>query len=660
METKSAGLPRSQTQDDLAGQAAPQIQSRWFFSIGILEIRMRWFAALGVLAGTWIASSLLDLSLPIWPLYAIGLSMLGYNALLSRYLGRRFALPRQTHPLAPRGDALPRFYWRRLEQEAGYEAATFDRFVKVQTGLDWLAMILLVHFSGGVESPLLFFFVFHLIIASILLSPRACYFFATLATLAVGTLAVLEYTGIIGHVSLGFISAPLYQSGLYVLSVLFFFTTSLYVSVYLAIIITSNLRQKDQDLLNLQQKLDSAYQRMQTLYQVTSTVSSTLNLEEVLNLITHNTAEAMQVKACTIRLLDEKEQKVETVAACGLSEGFLNKGPIEIQKSPVTHQILTSHQPAIVADSTQDDRLQYRGEMQVEGIGSILYVPLVIRGKAEGVIGVYSSEPHHFSKDDAEFLSALAGGVATAIVNARAYQALEQADEAKSEFVRMVTHELRSPLSAVQSMLKLIEQGYVGPLTAKQQDLVQRSQRRIAFLLAMVKDLLELAAGKMDRFRGEKKEVVLNSLIAKVIDLMQASAEEKGLTVQVDVTQEPLTVVGVEDGLERVILNLVSNAVKYTPSGGSVAVRAWRENGEIRFEVSDTGIGIPEEALARIFSEFYRAKNAKALSQEGTGLGLAIAKSVVEQHGGQISADSTEGKGSVFRVTLPVETESVR
>jgi two-component system phosphate regulon sensor histidine kinase PhoR len=243
--------------------------------------------------------------------------------------------------------------------------------------------------------------------------------------------------------------------------------------------------------------------------------------------------------------------------------------------------------------------------------------------------------------------------LASAIENARTYQALEMVDRAKSEFVRMVTHELRSPLSAVQSMLRILEQGYVGPMTSKQQDLIQRSQRRVSFLLALVKDLLELAAGKMEQLQAEKTEVVLNEIIAKVMELMRAGIEEKGLEVTVEIAKEPLVLVGIEDGLERVFMNLVSNAVKYTPPGGSVGVRAWTENDEIRVEVSDTGIGIPKEALPRIFAEFYRAKNAKAIEMEGTGLGLAIARDVVEQHGGQISVKSAVGEGTTFHVILP-------
>jgi len=639
MENRRVGPPRTPVEEELIGRVAWQIQ-------------LRWFAALGVLAATWVANAILKVRLPLWPIYVIGLFILFYNALFQLYLWRQLSFPSRARSSGYIYSALFRFYLSRLEREAADLAVTFDRFAKVQTGLDWVAMILLVHFSGGVESPLLFYFIFHLILASILLSPRACYFFATLAALAVGSLALLEYRGLISHISLGFTALPLYQNDLYIAGVLFFFTTSLYISVYLATSVTINLRQKDKELLHLQQRLANAYQRINTLYEVTRTVNSTLNLEEVLNLIAQSATEAMEIRACTIRLLDESGQRVETVAAYGLSEKFLAKGPIDTQKSPITHQTL-SGQLTIISDISQDSRLQYPIEAMAEGISSMLCVPLIIRGKSEGMICVYSVESSRFSESDADFLSALASGSATAIVNARAYQALEMADRAKSEFVRMVTHELRSPLSAVQSMLRILEQGYTGPISPKQQDLVRRSERRISFLLALVKDLLELAAGKMEQLKGEKNEVVLNETIIRVTELMQTSAEEKGLTFKVEITKDPLVLVGIEDGLERVFMNLVGNAVKYTPAGGSVTVRAWSENDHIKVEVADTGIGIPKEALPRIFTEFYRAKNAKAIEMEGTGLGLAIAKDVVEQHGGQISVKSELGKGSTFFVTLP-------
>jgi signal transduction histidine kinase len=151
------------------------------------------------------------------------------------------------------------------------------------------------------------------------------------------------------------------------------------------------------------------------------------------------------------------------------------------------------------------------------------------------VLCVYSDEANHFVDSDAEFLAALASAGATAVDNARAYEALRQADRAKSDFVRMVTHEFRSPLSAVQSMLSVLDMGIVGPLTAKQQDLIGRSQRRIALLLATVGDLLELAAGKMQMIEAEQEMVNLGEIIGKVGSLMQSRADEKSLEFQIEI-----------------------------------------------------------------------------------------------------------------------------
>jgi signal transduction histidine kinase len=649
-------LPSSaQVGEELDGQLAWQVQLRWFSSIGILEIRLRWIAALGVLIATWFASSILQIPLPTWPLYAIGACMLAYNALFRFYLDRRFAYPRPASGYDY--ESLLRFYWRGLEREGISEAASFDRFVRLQLSLDWLAMILLVHFSGGVASPLLFYFVFHLIMASMLLSRRDCYLFATLAALAVGLLVLLEYLGLIPHVSLGLVSDSLHQSLLFVGAVLFFFTSSLYMSVYLATTLTRNLRRRDEELLRLQQQLSDAYQLIQTLYNVTRTASSTLRLEEVLNVVAQSAVEAMQVKACAIMLVGDRYPVVETLAAWGFSQEYLNAGPIDIEKSRYMHETLTKGQSTIIADISREREVQAPELIEAEGIKATLCVPLTVRGKAEGVICVYSSEESQFIESDAEFLAALASAGATAIENARAYEALEMADRAKSDFMRMLTHEFRSPLSAVQSMLRLLETGVVGPISEKQRDLVERSQRRLTILLAMVNDLLELAAGKMEMLQGVKTEVNLSNLIAKVSELMQPRAQEKGIEYQVEMADEPLILQGFEERLERVVMNLVSNAIKYTPTGGSVAVKAWIEDQQIKVEVSDTGIGIPEEALPRIFTEFYRAKNAKAVDVEGTGLGLVLVKDVVEQHGGQLSVASQVDQGSTFTVTLPPDMD---
>ncbi|MCK4449516.1 MAG: HAMP domain-containing histidine kinase, partial [Anaerolineae bacterium] len=150
------------------------------------------------------------------------------------------------------------------------------------------------------------------------------------------------------------------------------------------------------------------------------------------------------------------------------------------------------------------------------------------------------------------------------------------------------------------------------------------------------------------------EEFSLDDVVREVVETLSPTASEKGLELLTEVP-EGITLFSDKRRIKQVLMNLVSNAVKYTPAGGSVAVRAWSEDDQIKAEVSDTGIGISEKALPRIFEEFYRAQNAKSMEMEGTGLGLAIARDVVEQHGGQITVESVVGEGSTFYVTLPQE-----
>ena len=629
------------------------VRLRWFYFVGVLEIRLRWIAAASVLLATLVLDTVLGLSVPAWPLYAIGLSMLVYNLFLHRYLERRFTYP--TSVPGSEYEGLLQLYWRERESRGISEATSFDRFVQVQLSLDWLAMILLVHLTGGVTSPLLFFFVFHLIVASALLSRSTCYIFATVAALAVAILALLEYTSTIPHMAVVLTTEALHHDGLYVTAVISFFTISMYMSVYLSTSLSQYLRQRDEQMLRLQQSLSDAYQLIQTLYNVTKTVSSTLDLDEVLELIARSAADVMQASACSIMLVDKNGNTIDTVASFGLGDQYVGAGPVDMDQINYVSKALKVGQPTIVPDTSKEDELPCAKAARAEGLASILCVPLNIRNEPGGVLCVYSDQPGHFIEPDAEFLTALANAVVTAVENARAYEALQTADRAKSDFVRMVTHEFRSPLSAVQSMLRLLELGIVEPLTEQQKDLVQRSQRRIAHLLALVKDLLELAAGKMELLQTEKRTVRLSDIIGRVSETMMLKAVERGVQYSVDVGTEPLTLSGIEDSLERMVMNLVSNAIKYTPSGGTVTVKAWCEDDEIGLEVSDTGIGIPEEALPRIFAEFYRARNAKDMEVDGTGLGLVIAKDVVEQHGGRISVRSQVGEGSTFTIHLPQE-----
>jgi two-component system phosphate regulon sensor histidine kinase PhoR len=203
-----------------------------------------------------------------------------------------------------------------------------------------------------------------------------------------------------------------------------------------------------------------------------------------------------------------------------------------------------------------------------------------------------------------------------------------------------------------ESLLMTLADGYAGPLSPDQQELLHRAQRRLSSLHALVDDLLDLAAGKAQMTTIDRKPVDLRAAVAEAVERFQPVAREKGISLTVGQPDEALTVLCDPADVERIVVNLISNAVKYTTQGG-VTVTLGREADGIRLEVADTGIGIPADALPHLFREFYRAGNAKATEESGTGLGLSIIKLLLERYGGRASVESELGKGTTFVVTIP-------
>jgi two-component system phosphate regulon sensor histidine kinase PhoR len=266
---------------------------------------------------------------------------------------------------------------------------------------------------------------------------------------------------------------------------------------------------------------------------------------------------------------------------------------------------------------------------------------------------VHSRQANRFNADDARFLSAIGAQGAVAIENALAYQALKKLDVDKSQFVRSVTHELRSPVTGAQSLLRGVLKGYAGNLNDRQREIMGRLNRRLDKLEALINDLLDLAAGRSDLQVEECRPLSLMGNLDRVMTVVEPQAREKDQKLIYERPESSPVVMATEEGLDRILVNLVGNAVKYTPEGGTVTVSVQEHDRQVGITIKDTGIGIPADSLPRLFQEFYRAPNAKAF-ETGTGLGLVIVKELVESFNGRISVESQEGKGTTFTVHLPV------
>ena len=229
---------------------------------------------------------------------------------------------------------------------------------------------------------------------------------------------------------------------------------------------------------------------------------------------------------------------------------------------------------------------------------------------------------------------------------------LEELDRAKVAFIRLVTHELQAPISAISTYLDLILKGYIPP--ESQHEYLERSLDRAKEQIALISDLLEF--GRLREMAGVKKPglVQIDAILRTVIEQLEPQAIEKQIHITTDIASAIAPTCIAADQVKSIWVNLISNAIKYTPPGGSITVLLRQENSTLLGQVHDTGIGIPSDAREKIFTEFYRAGNAKDLNIPGTGLGLAIVKQIIEKVGGKISFESEIGQGSQFSFILPI------
>ncbi len=233
-----------------------------------------------------------------------------------------------------------------------------------------------------------------------------------------------------------------------------------------------------------------------------------------------------------------------------------------------------------------------------------------------------------------------------------AYETLSESERAKSQYMRKVAHELRGPLGTIETALKVVLQGMAGSLDGPSRDLISRAERRAGELAAVTHDLLLLARAREAGVAAERVPVALDRLLAEVVEDFRQLAQSKNVVLSADANAGG-TILADPAGMRQLLANLVENGIRYTESGGRVIARLGCQNGSLVLDVEDTGIGIPQDDLPRVFDEFFRAANAREHAAEGTGLGLAICKVIAERHGGNITVESRSGQGTRFTVTLP-------
>ena len=409
-------------------------------------------------------------------------------------------------------------------------------------------------------------------------------------------------------------------------------------------------------------ELARSVEELKSLGEVSQTVNSTLELAKVLPAILEHACAMSYAAGGTIYVFDKASGEFQLAAGHNMSEehtAMVRAQPMRLG-SVVVGECAERREAVQIADLRTAPPSPMLDVLLRAGVRAVLAVPLMHQGEVIGALVVRRNHPGAFSPEIIRLLEAFAAQSAIAVHNARLFEEVEQkgrqlavASQHKSQFVANMSHELRTPLAAILGYAELMQEGIYGALPDQSTPIVGRIRSNGTHLLGLINTVLDLSKIEAGQFSLSMSEYALDSMVENVRVATESLAQGKSLALKTEVAHDLPFGVGDEQRLTQVLLNLVGNAIKFTDVG-EVRIAATVRGGRFAVAVTDTGPGIPPEEQHKIFEEFHQVDNSNTKRKGGTGLGLAIAKQIVEMHGGRIWVESSLGKGSTFRMELPV------
>lgn len=444
------------------------------------------------------------------------------------------------------------------------------------------------------------------------------------------------------------------------------------------------------------QEVNLRIEELTSFNKISQAITSTLDLQETLTIITANIRKLLQVDAASVVLKEEGKGDLWFAAASGMASEYVVGKRLALGKG-VIGWVVENGQPLLVPDTSVDSR-HFTDFDDKSGFSakSILCVPLTIKGQTIGAIEGINKHDGTFDEEDLRLLTRLALPAATAIENARLFEQAQQeiserkraenalqeerallarrvaertadlqtanaelarAARLKDEFLASVSHELRTPLNAILGISEALQEEVYGPLNKKQVVSLQSIEESGRHLLELINDILDLSkveAGKLD---VEIVPIQLESVCQASLRLVKQSAHKKRLKINFSYDSSVTTINADERRTKQILVNLLSNAVKFTPEGGEIGldVHGDPEERVVNIVVWDTGIGIAEEDMERLFEPFVQLDSRLAREYAGTGLGLSLVSRMMALHNGTVSVDSVVGEGSRFTISFPWE-----
>ncbi|GAB4273159.1 MAG: hypothetical protein Kow0080_20450 [Candidatus Promineifilaceae bacterium] len=388
---------------------------------------------------------------------------------------------------------------------------------------------------------------------------------------------------------------------------------------------------------------------LERLLEISTRLSSTLHLDDLLDLVMDVATELTDTEAASILLVDRKSGQLHFVASKGGDVPPDMTVPLE---GSIAGWVVQNGRSVVLADVQEDERFYANVDQNLDfQTRSMLAVPLNTQNGTIGALEVLNKRNGaDYTGQDVALMEALASQAAVAIVNAYLFN--------QSDLLAEVMHEIKTPLMAITTASELMQRP--GLPEEQLRNLAQMIHKESFRLANMTRDFVDFARLESGRIRLAQEPVDIGEIIHEVVSLSSSQAFARQITIDVVLAEElpdkqsARQVLGDADRLKQVLVNLVSNAIKYNQDNGRVVISASVGESELCVGVSDTGMGIAEEDLSLLFERFYRIPSSE--KREGSGLGLTIAQKIVEAHNGRIDVQSTVGKGTTFTIILPLHS----
>lgn len=436
----------------------------------------------------------------------------------------------------------------------------------------------------------------------------------------------------------------------------------------------------DVELNRTQEQLDKKVNGLYTLHELGKLINATLDIEKLFSQITEPLILKLGFEKTIIFLKNKTTGTLECKAAIGLSSLLIDK----IEQANIEAAFLKNvleRGSSVWVKNTEDATDEQKTWLNLFEVSSFVIVPMVVKESVEGYIFVGNQTSYNVvSEGDIDSLFILANQLGVALDNAQLYAQLKRShdqleirveertkelaeankqliklNQVKSDFVSAVSHELRTPLTSIKGYAAILSAGRLGDVSEVQAEKLNKINIHSDELIKLVNDLLDIARIESGKIGMSIKHSSLNEIIKSIADLFFPQTDEKNINLQLEIPQEDLLVWMDPSQISRVFINLIGNAMKFTPEQGTISIRVKPGEKFINIEISDSGIGISEADIPHLFDEFYRVDNAINAEKKGTGLGLPLVKKIVEAHKGQIWVTSEVGKGTTFHFTLSIE-----